>query len=113
MYRLCSILPHTFDYTWEIQFGKYSPRNIQFGIDKLLNNARVGVIMRIMKAVQIWGISGELITGGAMEKETFLDFIKNNAGVDMLEDAETLWDQATPFSLSDYLETIKVRVQEI
>lgn len=87
--------------------------NIQFGIDKLLNNARVGVIMRIMKAVQIWGVSGELITGGAMGKETFLDFIKNNAGVDLLEDAEILWEEATQFSLSDYLDTIKVSVQEI
>ena len=66
-----------------------------------------------MKAVQIWDISGGFITGGIMEKETFLDFVKSNAGTEMLEDAETLWDEATPFSLSDYLETIKVRVQEI
>jgi hypothetical protein len=69
--------------------------------------------MKIMKAVQIWDISGGFITGGIMEKETFLDFVKSNAGDKMLEDAEVLWEQATPFSLSDYLETIKVRVQEI
>jgi len=69
--------------------------------------------MKIMKAVQIWDISGGFITGGIMEKETFLDYIKSNAGAKMLEDAEVLWEQATPFSLSDYLETIKVRVQEI
>lgn len=69
--------------------------------------------MKIMKAVQIWGISGEFITGGIMEKQTFLDFVKSNAGDEITGDAETLWDQATQFSLSDYLNTIKVSVQEI
>lgn len=48
-----------------------------------------------------------------MGKEAFLDYISGVAGADMLPDAEILWDQATRFSLSDYLKTVKVNVREI
>lgn len=66
-----------------------------------------------MKSVQIKDLSGNLITGGIMGKEAFLDYISGVAGADMLPDAEILWDQATRFSLSDYLKTVKVNVREI
>jgi hypothetical protein len=65
------------------------------------------------KMVQIWDLQGNLLIGGIMDRQTFLGLVKDHSNSKSVEYAEILWDQATPFSLSDYLETIKVRVQEI
>lgn len=63
--------------------------------------------------VQIWDLHGNLLIGEVMDRQTFLGLVKDHSTSKSVEYAEILWDQATSFSLSDYLETIKVRVQEI
>ena len=66
----------------------------------------------MMKWVEIRTLAGQIIVCGAMGKETYMNFIREQAGTGHDEQAKELWEEASPYSLSDYIYNIKVRVRE-
>jgi hypothetical protein len=66
----------------------------------------------MMKWVEIRTLGGQIIVCGAMGKESFFRYIDEYTDGSNGKLAARLWDKATPYSLSDYIYNIKVRVTE-
>jgi hypothetical protein len=63
-----------------------------------------------IKFAQIWDADGSFLAGGEMSRATFTTLVKKFGG--SVDDAKALWDSATPYSLSDYLGSVKAQVRE-
>jgi hypothetical protein len=64
------------------------------------------------KWVEIKTLAGEFVVCGLMAEETFFHYINEYTEGSHDKLAKRLWEEATPYSLSDYIYNIKVTVKE-